>query len=479
MNKLFISVGLVLAFAGACCNMALAAAENAPAENSSKPNVIVIMADDLGYHDLGFQGSDHIISPHLDALAAAGTVFTDAHVAASVCSPSRAGFITGRYQTRFGHEANVPHGEDGMATSEFTLGQAFQSIGYRTCVIGKWHLGNMEYQYPTNRGFDDFWGMREGSRSYWYNEKKNDHEGNPRAFEYNGKPEVFDGFFSDVLADKAIAFIETHKEKPFFMFLSFNAPHTPLQAKEEDLKRCDGDPYAALIYNMDMNIGRVVETLEKNEIRSKTMIWFLSDNGGVVAKASNYPLKGTKGLKLEGGHRIPFILNWPGKVAEGEKYDGLTSSLDIFPTSFSAAGGDITKLKNPLDGVNVMPHISGQNGAEPHQKLYWRRLGVAALREGPWKVIRVEGVKAALYNIDKDLGEKKNLAAAMPEKVELMLADIANWEKEMVAPLWGESAKWVKWTHNTHAKLFLNEGEKLEVKESTGAEAIETKKKGK
>jgi arylsulfatase A-like enzyme len=418
------------------------------------PNVIVIMADDLGYHDLGFQGSQRIQSPNLDALAKSGTVFTDAHVTASVCSPSRAGFITGRYQTRFGHEANVPPRGKGMDLAELTIGTAFGRQGYRTGVLGKWHLGSTDAQNPTERGFDEFWGLREGSRSYWYNAKKNDRIGDPHAIESNGTPVKFEGHLSDRLGDQAVGFIKRNKDDPFFLFLSFTAPHGPLEAKPADLKKCGGDPYAALIYNMDLNIGKVLNSLETLGLRDNTMVWFLSDNGGVAKQASNKPLKGTKGLKFEGGHRVPFVLSWPGHVPAGKTYDGLTSSMDIFPTSLIAAGGELP-TERPLDGVDLLPNITDKTDQQPHQQLFWRRLDCSAVRIGGWKLISVPSAEA-LYRVDQDISETNNLATSMPEKAAELRTALETWDRQQVAPLWKESKKWMNWTVKAHRELQKN-----------------------
>ncbi len=424
-----------------------------------RPNMIVIMADDLGYNDLGFQGYDHIISPNLDRLAAEGTVFADGHVPASVCSPSRAGFMTGRYQQRFGHEANVPSGTQGMDATEVTIGEALQAAGYKTALYGKWHLGSTDAQSPNQRGFDHFWGMRGGGHNYWYQGRPGRTSNRKSPIYHNDKKEGFEGFLSDRLADRTMEFIDLNTTgeitHPFFIFLSFNAPHAPLNPKPEDLEKCNNDPYAALIYNMDMNIGRVMAHLDKRGLRENTLVWFLSDNGGVVEEASNKPLKGLKGTKFEGGHRVPFIMNWPGVVPAGQTYDGLTSALDIFATAHQLAGAP-NVLKRPLDGVNLMPHVTKKNKAEPHQTLFWRRLGVACVREGDWKLIRVEGKGIGLYNVKDDLSENNDLAEAMPEKAEQLLAMLSEWEKPMIKPLWGEEERWTSWTADVHALMFDN-----------------------
>ncbi len=406
----------------------------------STPNVIVIMADDLGYQDLGFQGSEEVKTPHLDELARNGVIFTDAHAAASVCSPSRAGFVTGRYQQRFGHEANCPRGQEGMVTTEYNIGQAFQSLGYKTYMIGKWHLGNLDEMYPTNRGFDEFWGLREGSRNFFY--KDSEKFGNYHSIEHNGEHVKFEGFLTDCMTDAAINMVETDKKAPFFMFLSYTAPHGPLQATPEDKARANGNAYHALIQNMDDNVGRLVTWLEENQLRDNTVIWFLSDNGGTCGASSNYPLNGKKGVEFEGGHRVPFIINWPEKIEGGQRFDGLTSAMDIFPTSFKIAGG--TETPNPLDGVDLMPYLTAEKSGSPHEVLYWRKLEQAAVRKGPWKLIRAEGLAPMLYKIGDDLSELNDVARANPETVQELSKLITTWETGMVEPLWQEGKVWIK-----------------------------------
>ncbi len=425
----------------------------APTIAAERPNVLVIMADDLGYNDLGFHGSETFETPHLDAIAKNGIIFKDAHTAASVCSPSRAGFITGRYQQRFGHEANCPPNGLGMDTTELTMGQAFQGLGYSSYLVGKWHLGNSKEQYPTTRGFDEFYGLREGSRSFFCkpNEKFNAH-----AIEHNGKHIKFEGHLTDRMTDEAIRMIGTNKEKPFFMFLSYTAPHGPLQATPKDLAKADGDPYRALVQNMDDNIGRLVADLKKQKRYDNTIIWFLSDNGGTSAKASNYPLNGKKGIKLEGGQRVPFVFSWPAQVKTAKVYSELTSAMDIFPTSLALAGGD-TKPKKPFDGINIWPHLTGEDAAAPHDILFWKKLEAKAVRQGDWKLILSEGLDPMLFDLGKNLGETKNLAKSDPETV-TRLTDLINaWEKGHIPPLWKEGKKYIKIRKESYGK-FIKKG---------------------
>jgi arylsulfatase A-like enzyme len=425
-----------------------------------KPNVLLILADDLGYQDLGFQGSPEIKSPNLDRLAASGIRFTDGHVTASVCSPSRAGLMTGRYQQRFGHESNVPPTPHGMDLDEVTLGQKMQQAGYRTAIIGKWHLGNLDTQYPTARGFDYFYGLREGSRSYFYNAGKDDKPGNRHGIEENGKQVPFKGYLTDVLGDQAIEFIKQDSDKPFFLYLSFTAPHGPLQATDDDIARFKHiedkkrRTYAAMVWAMDRAIGKVISQLDADGVTDNTLIWFLSDNGGATGNASvNLPLAGHKGIKFEGGIRVPFVMQWKKKFPVAREYREMVSALDILPTCVAAAGGDLTS-KRPLDGVNLLPFLNGENTNVPHAKLYWHKLWFSAMREGPWKLIYVQDYGYALYNLDDDPTERNNLAKTNPTRVTSMTVDLNNWKSELAEPQWSEHIRWFKTHSENHIKII-------------------------
>jgi arylsulfatase A-like enzyme len=442
MMKLFLyGAGLLL------CAASLAADEG-------KPSVLLILADDLGYHDVGFQGSERIRTPHLDELAKMSARFTDGHVSASVCSPSRAGMMTGRYQQRFGHEANVPPPSHGMDVNERTLAQALKALGYRTALFGKWHLGNEPEHYPTVRGFDQFYGLRDGHRTFWYDPNHpHDKPGDPKNAEHNGRQIEFKGHFTDWLGDRTVEFINESKDRPFFAFLSFTAPHSPLEAKPEDLEALGTDDhYCGLVYGLDRNVGKVIDALKKNGRYDNTLIWFLSDNGGTVKQASNHPLGGKKGTKFEGGHRVPFILYWKDRVPAGD-YDPMVSALDIYPTSVRAAGGDL-KQERPVDGVDLMPYLSGRTHGVPHPGLIWRKLECAAVRDGNWKLIRVENHGYALYDLSADIAESRDLAAAMPEKAEQLQKQLEAWEADKMAPLWLEGEKWTGVRFEDHTVKF-------------------------
>ncbi|NND98480.1 MAG: sulfatase [Pirellulaceae bacterium] len=426
---------------------------------ADQPNVLIILADDLGWADLGFQGSTDIRSPHIDQLASHAIRFTDGHVTASVCSPSRAALMTGKYQQRFGHEANTPPSDHGMDVDQSTMADAMKQLGYRTGVIGKWHLGDRDEFYPTRRGFDYFFGLREGSRSYFYNAKKDDRASSYKKIEENGQQVAFDGYLTDVLGDKAVEFVESDSQDPFFLFLSFTAPHGPMQATEHDLARFETiadkkrRTYAAMIWAMDRAIGRVLDALQSRGQADNTIVWFLSDNGGATNNGSvNLPLAGHKGIKFEGGIRVPFLMRWPKQFGGNTKYDSMVSAMDIFATSFAAAGGDVSTLQ--LDGVNLLPHLRNEVTTPPHEELYWHKLWFSAMRDGPWKLIYVQDYGYALYNLAEDLDESNNLAAADPQRVESMKERMNAWKKNMEPPRWGEAEVWFRTHSKNHIRII-------------------------
>ena len=425
-----------------------------------QPNIVLLLADDLGWADLGFQGSSDILSPNIDQLAKHGIRFTDGHVSASVCSPSRAGLMTGRYQQRFGHEANSPPPSEGMDIKQITIADRLKELGYRTGLIGKWHLGNQDVYYPTRRGFDYFYGLRSGSRSYFHNAKKDDKKGNPKAIEENGKKVEFEGYLTDVFGQKAIDFVNSQDDKPFFLYHSFTAPHGPMHATEEDKKLFSSientkrRSYAAMIWAMDRAIGKLIDALKASGEFENTLIWFLSDNGGATGNASvNLPLAGHKGIKFEGGTRVPFFAHWPKQFKEPKRFDSMMISLDIMPTTLAAAGAKEEDLKN-LDGVNLLPFIKGEKATPPHQNLYWHKLWFSAMRDGPWKLIYVQDYGYALYNLDKDLAESKNLIKAENQRAQNMIQKLNDWKSELEEPRWGEAEVWFRTHSKNHIRII-------------------------
>jgi arylsulfatase A-like enzyme len=423
------------------------------------PNILVIVVDDAGYSDFGFMGSKDLPTPRIDQLASLGTVLTDGHVTATVCSPSRAGLMTGRYQQRFGHECNVPPDDQGMDPREMTMADLLKARGYRTICIGKWHLGNRTMYHPNNRGFDQFWGFLEGARSY-FPDARVDRPENFRAILDNREQVDFDGYLTDVFTDKAIEQIRESRDKPWFLYLSYNAVHTPMEAKAEDLERFAGHarPHlAAMTWSLDENIGRLVDALEVDGEMDNTLVFFLSDNGGAGAhnnQSSNAPLKGWKGNKFEGGHRVPFFVVWEGKVPAGVRFDGLCSSLDILATALAAAGAEAPGSR-PLDGIDLVPILA--SGVPVRRQLYWRKDRMAAMRDGPYKLIRLEGMGYRLYDLSADLGETVDVRDQYPDQFRAMVADLVQWDRELVSPMWVEDEAWSAVTYEIHRALMQNE----------------------
>ncbi len=426
--------------------------------SETQPNILVILLDDAGYADFGFMGCKDLETPNIDRLAKSGVFFTDAHVTATVCSPSRAGLLTGRYQQRFGHECNIPPEDSGMDPSEITIADALRTAGYRTYMIGKWHVGNRSAYHPNTRGFDDFFGFLEGGRDYFPNEKL-DCPTSYKAILRNRNQVDFSGYLTDVFTDEAIRYIEADTERPFFMYLSYNAVHTPMHAKQTDLDRYKGharQELAAMTWNVDFNIGRVLDKLEELQLRENTLIFFLSDNGGAESNQSScYPLKGWKGNKFEGGHRVPFVVSWPARIPHGNHIDKLTSSLDIFATSIAAAGLNNTPGK-PLDGVNLLPILSGDSTEAPHQKLYWRKDRMAAMRTETFKLVRLEGFGYRLYSLEENTDESIDLRESYPSQLSSMIEDLERWESELASPMWYEDENWNSVTYEIHQALMEN-----------------------
>lgn len=407
-----------------------------------RPNVIVILADDQGYAELGVQGGKDIPTPNIDTIAKNGVRFTDGHVSCPVCSPTRAGLLTGRYQQRFGHEFNPGPATDaadtfGLPLTETTIASRMKSAGYVTGIVGKWHLGYKAEYLPTKRGFDEFFGFPGGAHQYFESGKAD--TGNPimRGTEAVVEKE----YLTDAFAREAVSFIERHKEEPFFLYLAFNAVHSPLQAPEKYLSRFTKiadqkrRTFAAMLSATDDAVGRVLDTVRKNDLENDTLIIYLSDNGGPTAGTTsrNDPLRGFKGQVYEGGHRIPYMLQWKGHVPAGKVYDKSVISLDIAPTALAVAGVKAEGAK--FDGVNLLPFLTKDSGT-PHEVLYWRFGAQHAIRKGDWKLMKGPEGTDQLFNLADDIGEKNDLYAKNPEKVKELSDLYEKWNSELATPLW-------------------------------------------
>ena len=426
----------------------------------SKPNILIILADDAGYSDFGFMGSDEIKTPNLDKLASDGVTFNNAYVSASVCSPSRAGLLTGMYQQRFGHECNLDSDvNNSFDPNQITIAEALKTKGYRTGLIGKWHLGDKKQNHPLNNGFDYFWGFISGARNYFYNPSEESRISVRNVVE-NNSPTKFDGYLTDVLGDKAVDFIEKNHQSnsPFFLFLSFNAPHTPMQAKKEVLEKFKYNPrkvYASMMWSMDEAIGSVINELKENGQYNNTIIYFLSDNGATSSKSSSspFPFKGWKGNQYEGGIKTPMIMTWKNKIKPNTQFNGFISSLDIFKTSLEVSNVDKSSMKN-ADGKNIM--ISLNNKTIENEDLFWRKDKMATVRSGNYKLIRLNDTSTVLYNIKKNYYEDLDLKTKEPNTHDSLFKKLSNWEMSLIKPNWIENKNWNIVTEMIYQDLMSN-----------------------
>ncbi|MFD2159594.1 sulfatase [Rubritalea tangerina] len=430
---------------------------------AERPNILFILADDMGFGDLGCYGSSQIKTPALDALAANGVKFTDGYVSAPVCAPSRAGLLTGRYQQRFGFEHNLhsPHylkpEKAGIPLDETTVAQRLKNLGYRTGLIGKWHVGSyLPEHHPNARGFDFFFGMLGGGHTYWPTLKKNSLLRNREKIS-----EIRTPYLTDWFSREAEDFITQDSQNPWFLFLSYNTPHTPMQAKEEDLKAYSHispkrrQIYCAMQKCMDDNIAQIISKLKATKQLENTLIVFCSDNGGSVTASSaiNAPLNGMKGCFLEGGIRVPMIMHWPAGLKPGQTYSHPVITLDFTPTFVHLAGGKVEEeivgsgkraYKKTRDGVNLIPFLQGQKQGSPHQALFWRMaIRGSAVRSGQWKLIQTPHHPTMLFDLSNDLAEQHNLAPSMPEKVAELTNLYADWAESLKAnPMWISDNFW-------------------------------------
>ena len=428
-------------------------------ETDSKPNIIIILADDAGYSDFGFMGSDEIKTPNLDQLAFDGVTFNNAYVSASVCSPSRAGLLTGMYQQRFGHECNLDSDvNNSFDPNQITIAEALKTEGYNTGLIGKWHLGDKTQNHPLKNGFDYFWGFISGARNYFYNPNE-EFRNSIRNVVENYTQTKFDGYLTDVLGDRAIGFINKNHESnnPFFLFLSFNAPHTPMHAKDDVLEKFKDNPrqvYASMMWSMDEAIGNVVEALKENDQYDNTIIYFLSDNGAAMSNdASPFPFKGWKGNQYEGGIKTPMIMTWKNKIKSNTQFDGFISALDIFKTSLEASSVN-KEYMIKADGKNIMNFLNDNN--IKNENLFWRKDKMATVRSGDYKLIRLNDTSTVLYNIKKNYFEDFDLKINESQVHDSLLKLLSSWENTLIDPNWIENKNWNIVTEMIYEDLMTN-----------------------
>ena len=428
-------------------------------ETDSKPNIIIILADDAGYSDFGFMGSDEIKTPNLDELAYDGVTFNNAYVSSSVCSPSRAGLLTGMYQQRFGHECNLDSDvNNSFDPNQITIAEALKTEGYNTGLIGKWHLGDKTQNHPLKNGFDYFWGFISGARNYFYDPNE-EFRNSIRNVVENYTQTRFDGYLTDVLGDKAIGFINKNHESnnPFFLFLSFNAPHTPMHAKDDVLEKFKDNPrqvYASMMWSMDEAIGSVIEALKENDQYDNTIIYFLSDNGAAMSNdASPFPFKGWKGNQYEGGIKTPMIMTWKNKIKSNTQFDGFISALDIFKTSLEVSNVNKEYMIN-ADGKNIMNFLNDNN--IKNENLFWRKDKMATIRSGDYKLIRLNDTSTVLYNIKKNYFEDFDLKINEPQVHDSLLKLLSSWENTLIDPNWIENRNWNIVTEMIYEDLMAN-----------------------
>lgn len=444
-----------------------------------RPNIVLIFVDDLGYNDVSYNGATEIETPNIDRLADEGIIFSNGYIVHPTCGPSRAGLITGRYPARFGMEANLAYApfdpEYGLPVEETTVAAYLKDMGYQTGIVGKWQLGAAPPFNPLNRGFDYFYGFLGGEHNYFAVDGA--HAGPSQAvvsylpLNENRSATGFDGYLTDVLTDHAIEFVHENRDEPFFLYLAYNAPHTPLQAPEnlvekyskkltskvhrllgseqipDDLSDQRRHTYLAMISSLDQNIGRVLDTLAKTGERDNTLIFFLSDNGGVYPKddedrhtwADNSPFSRGKNSFFEGGIRVPFVASWPARWPQGETFEPMVSSLDIAATAMALTGSE-ADASRPLDGVNLDPFLRGETAGPPHEALFWRQANevphntLFAVRTGSAKLIRDrEGGAVQLFDLERDPSETRNLIDGDPQTA-ARLAELWNaWNRDNVS----------------------------------------------
>lgn len=477
------------------------AAPAAGAATRKPPNIIVILADDLGFNDISFYGGGiakgSVPTPHIDSIARDGVHFPQGYAGNATCSPSRAAIMTGRYATRFGfeftpvpvqfmrlvgnhvapgalrspiyhadREKGLPRYEEmGLPTTEVTIAKLLKGAGYHTTHLGKWHLGDDPKFRAYAHGFDESLSMLHGGSMFL----PENHPGvvnskqafdpidrflwasHPWGVRFNDG-EVFqpNRYMTDYLTDEALKVIEANRTRPFFMYLAYNAPHTPLQATKEDydalghISDHTTRVYAAMIRSLDRNIGRVLQSLKDKGLDDNTIVVFTSDNGGahyIGVDGLNLPYRGWKATYFEGGTHVPYFMRWPAAIAKGSAYGAPVSHFDIFATA-AAAAGTATPKDRVIDGVDLLPFITGKATGQPHQRLFWRGGDYLVVRAGDWKLQITQNPRQDwLYNLAQDPGEKNNLAARESARVAELRAMIEEFNKQQAKPIWASLAE--------------------------------------
>lgn len=467
--------------------LAVGGPRHAASAEAGRPNIVLIIADDLGYGELGCYGGREIPTPQLDQLAREGVCFTCGYVTAPFCAASRAGLLTGRYPTRFGFEFNPIGAQNaapgvGLPVDERTLADRLRDAGYATALVGKWHLGGTPPFHPQRRGFDAFFGFLHEGHFYvpppweghvtWLRRRSLPDGGQGRWQSpdgrviwsthlgtteppYDADNPILEGSqpvderenLTDAFTRQACAFIRQHQAQPFFLCLAYSAVHSPMQAAEAYLARFPQIDdihrriFAAMLAHLDDGVGRVLATLRECGLAERTLVVFLSDNGGPTRELTsrNSPLRGEKGQLWEGGIRVPMLLCWPGRLPRGHIEPRWASALDLTATMLAAAG---VPLPEALDGADLLPHLAPPDGQPLRRQHYWRVGPQAAYREGDWKIVRPRGSgRWQLYDLAADPGETRDLAAEQPQRVAMLQAAWQALDTQMAAPRWGPAGR--------------------------------------
>jgi arylsulfatase A-like enzyme len=450
-----------------------------------KPNVIVILTDDQGYADVGFQAyqaSSQVITPNLDILAQSGIVFQNGYTAASICGPSRSSLLTGRSSSRFRIETNNtwPGKNTGAPPDEIIIPRIISGQGYTTGAFGKWHLGELEGMSPVERGFDYYWGGRGGSGDYFFRR-------NPQPPVWDPPKSRDEAYMTDATTDEAIAFINRNHDKPFFAYIAYNAPHSPFQTRralvervvqqrpefseayermKKEVDKWHGDNYdfgwfkgldldqeilrlvyISMLLSVDDGVGEILATLDHSNLREKTLIFYLSDNGAALSRPNdlggvNLPLRDGKGSVYDGGERVPYVMSWPGVLEPGRNEELIVSSMDIYTTTIELAGGEIPDDRI-IDGRNLIPYLTGEKSGQAHEYLFFRRneMNFMAIRKGDYKWVMNEYANQrlpggeGLFNVQLDISENNDLSDELPGKKEELKSLFNEIMKDIPEPM--------------------------------------------
>ena len=465
-----------------CTDVNNKADKNHGQEQSTRPNIVVILCDDLGYSDVGFNGAKDITTPHLDKLAANGMVCSAGYVPHPFCGPSRAGLMTGRYPHKFGSQFNLMmnSGEligEGIPLQETFISKVLQNAGYHTGIIGKWHLGAVPDYHPNKRGFDDFYGFLGGGHKYFPHEYQPLYEEQIKAgnklindylkpLEHNNQEVKETEYITDALSREAVRFVNEaqNKDEPFFLYLAYNAPHSPLEAKEEDLEKFVSiqdkkrRTYAAMVHAVDRGVGQLVDALETTDALVNTLIVFFSDNGGKLSLgATNTPLREGKGSTCEGGYRVPMLFHYPNNIPAGINFEYPVSALDFYPTFARLAEASIPEGKE-LDGKDIWEGLSTAKNPRPGEMIYAMRhrpgYSDVGARQDQWKILKTNQNPWKLYNIKSDIGEQNDLSKEHPERLKAMVSKVEQWSKSHTEPRWFDPVELKKdWEEKEMAKF--------------------------